>query len=103
MSRARREVQEGQIPRPFHDIVCAVMNDEILRCSSAVSNDLPTPAHACDFLGLKAGDRLCLCGARRKRTLEAGCTSKVVLAGKNELSLQLVPLEVRFAHDIDGL
>lgn len=100
--RARREMKEGQIPRRLHDIVCAVMTDETLRYSSAVSNNLSTPAPADDFPGLKVGGCGCLCGTRRKRALEAGCTPEFVLAGKHELMLKLVPLEVLFAHAIDA-
>ena len=83
-------------------IVCAVMTEEFLRYARSVGNDLSTPAPAYAFPGLKAGDRWCLCGARWKQALDAGCAPKVVLAGTNERMLQLVPLEVLLAHAIDA-
>jgi hypothetical protein len=91
----------GREDRGLH-IVCAVMTDEFLRYSRSVGNDLSTPAPDYGFPGLKAGDRWCLCGPRWKQALDAGCAPRVVLAGTNELMLQLVPLEVLFAHAIDA-
>ena len=91
----------GPQDRGLH-IVCAVMTDDFLRYSRSVGNDLSTPAPDFGFPGLKAGDRWCLCGARWKQALDAGCAPHVVLTGTNELMLQLVPLEVLFAHAIDA-
>jgi uncharacterized protein (DUF2237 family) len=45
-------------------VVCAVMTAEFLEFSRAVGNDLSTPRPEYGFVGLKPGDRWCLCAAR---------------------------------------
>ncbi|MBM4279285.1 MAG: DUF2237 domain-containing protein [Deltaproteobacteria bacterium] len=90
----------GPQDRGLH-IVCAVMTDEFLRYSRAVGNDLSTPAPQYGFAGLKPGDRWCLCGARWKQALDAGCAPQVILAATHEAMLQLVTLDALMAHAVD--
>jgi uncharacterized protein (DUF2237 family) len=82
-------------------VVCAVMTDAFLAYSRKVGNDLSTPRPEHGFAGLRAGDRWCLCGARWKQALEAGCAPHVVMAATHESMLELVPLDALMAHALD--
>ena len=74
-------------------IVCAVMTDEFLRFSMSRGNDLSTPRPEYRFLGLKAGDRWCLCLDRWREAEAAGCAPQVVLEATHQIALERVPLE----------
>ncbi len=82
--------------------VCAVMTDEFLAFSKKAGNDLSTSRPEFGFVGLKAGDRWCLCAPRWQEALEAGAAPKVVLKSTEEGALRhckLVDL-TRFAVDL---
>ena len=64
-------------------------------------NDLITPHPEFDFPGLKPGDRWCLCAARWREALEAGCAPKVVLRATHQRALEYVSLEDLKRHAID--
>jgi len=74
--------------------VCAVMTAEFLAFSKAAGNDLSTPAPESGFLGLKPGDRWCLCAPRWKEALDAGAAPQLVLESTHEETLAIVPLGV---------
>ncbi len=52
--------------------VCAVMTAEFLAFSKRQGNDLSTSRPEFGFVGLKPGDRWCLCAPRWQEALEAG-------------------------------
>jgi len=81
--------------------VCAVMTAEFLAFSRARGNDLSTPQPAYGFPGLRPGDRWCLCAARWREALEAGCAPKVHLQATHRRALASVALADLKAHAID--
>lgn len=78
--------------------VCAVMTEEFLVFSKKRGNDLSTPRPEYEFLGLKAGDRWCLCVTRWREAHEAQCAPQVVLAATHERALDVVDLQALQAH-----
>ena len=81
--------------------VCCLMTTEFLEFSLARGNDLSTPMPDFGFPGLKAGDRWCLCAARWREALQAGCAPRVVLTATHERTLDYVTLEDLKKHAID--
>jgi uncharacterized protein (DUF2237 family) len=84
-------------------VVCAQMTEPFLAFSREHGNDLSTPAPQLGFPGLKAGDRWCLCAARWKEALDAGCAPPVFLASTHERVLEYASFEdlSRFALDLN--
>lgn len=80
--------------------VCAIMTREFLAFTALRGNDLSTPRPAYDFPGLAPGDRWCLCAARWKEALDAGCAPPVVLEATHEAALRIVPLSTLQAHAV---
>ena len=80
--------------------VCVVVTDEFLAWSSYIGNDLSTPRPDLGFVGLKPGDRWCLCAARFFEAHDEGCAPRVVLAATHRRTLGLVPMKVLLAHAI---
>jgi uncharacterized protein (DUF2237 family) len=81
--------------------VCAQVTTEFLEYSKSKGNDLITPVPEYDFPGLKPGDRWCLCAARWREALEAGCAPRVVLRATHEGALNLVEMDDLKVHAID--
>lgn len=79
--------------------VCAQVTAEFLAFSAARGNDLSTPRPG--FPGLRPGDRWCLCAARWREALDAGCAPPVILACTNALAADLVAREDLLAHALD--
>jgi len=73
--------------------VCVRVTAEFLEFSKARGNDLSTPMPQYGFEGLKPGDQWCLCAARWKEALDAGCAPRVVLRATHEATLELVSLD----------
>ncbi|WP_116130986.1 DUF2237 family protein [Tropicimonas sp. IMCC34043] len=78
--------------------VCAVMTDEFLAYSKYVGNDLSTPRPEFHFMGLRAGDRWCLCASRFLQAHDEGCAPAVVLEATHLRTLEVVPLDVLREH-----
>ncbi|MCF8485812.1 MAG: DUF2237 domain-containing protein [Rhodobacteraceae bacterium] len=81
--------------------VCAVMTAEFLALSKYLGNDLSTPRPEYGFVGLKPGDRWCLCAARFMQAHEEGAAPKVKLAATHQRSLEIVPLEILQQYALD--
>lgn len=81
--------------------VCALMTQDFLEFSQARGNDLSTPMPDFGFPGLKPGDRWCLCAARWREALKAGCAPQVVLNATHERTLDYVSLEDLKKHAVD--
>lgn len=81
--------------------VCARVTREFLEYSRAQGNDLITPVPEFGFPGLKPGDRWCLCAARWREALQAGCAPKVILAATHHRALEVVSLDDLKAHAVD--
>jgi uncharacterized protein (DUF2237 family) len=78
--------------------VCALVTAEFLAFSRSRGNDLSTPVPEYGFPGLKPGDRWCLCAARWREALGAGCAPEVVLEATHERALEICRLEDLEAH-----
>lgn len=90
----------GTEDRGLHT-VCAVMTAEFLEFSASRGNDLSTPAPEYGFLGLKPGDRWCLCAMRWREAFEHGAAPRVVLSATNAKTLEVVHLEDLKRHAMD--
>jgi uncharacterized protein (DUF2237 family) len=82
--------------------VCATVTAEFLEYSKAAGNDLSTPRPEYGFVGLKPGDRWCVCAARWLQAAEAGYPCPVRLAATHERALDVVPLELLRTHASDS-
>jgi uncharacterized protein (DUF2237 family) len=80
--------------------VCAVMTAEFLAFSKYVGNDLSTPRPEYGFAGLKPGDRWCLCASRFLHAVDEGCAPLVVLAATHLRALDVIPMALLQAHDV---
>jgi uncharacterized protein (DUF2237 family) len=78
--------------------VCVRATAEFLAFSRSRGNDLSTPMPEYDFPGVKPGDRWCLCAARWREALLAGCAPEVILAATHEKTLEFVTLEQLKQH-----
>lgn len=80
--------------------VCIVATEEFLLFSKNVGNDLSTSIPEYSFVGVKPGDRWCLCATRWIEAYNANCAPKLVLAATNETLLKLISMDVliQFAY-----
>ena len=81
--------------------VCAQVTPEFLQYSKSQGNDLITPVPEFEFPGLKPVERWCLCAARWREAMEAGCAPKVALRATHERALRVVGIEELKSHAID--
>lgn len=82
-------------------VVCAEMTDEFLSYTRERGNDLSTPRPELGFVGLKVGDRWCLCADRWREAVAAGVAPPVVLDATEIHALDVIPLELLKAHALD--
>ncbi len=75
-------------------VVCAEVTQAFLDYTKAQGNDLETPNPMFNFVGLKAGDRWCLCASRWKEALDAGVAPPIDLAATHIAALKVVPLDI---------
>ena len=73
-------------------VICAKVTQEFLDFSVNAGNDLSTPRPQYRFVGLKAGDRWCLCARRWQQAFQAGVAPPVVLESTHERALDFVTL-----------
>jgi uncharacterized protein (DUF2237 family) len=81
--------------------VCAVMTAEFLLFSKSRGNDLSTPRPEYQFVGLKPGDRWCLCAPRWREAFDAGKAPLVVLGATHEGALEHCELDALKRHAVD--
>ena len=81
--------------------VCAIMTAEFLAYSKYVGNDLSTPRPEYGFAGLVPGDTWCLCAGRFLQAADEGCGPKVNLDATHKRALDIVPLQILQAHQIE--
>ena len=88
--------RDGWCKTDAHDagshVICAKVTQEFLDFSITVGNDLSTPRPQYRFVGLKAGDRWCLCARRWQEAFRAGIAPPVVLESTHERALDFVTL-----------
>ena len=73
--------------------VCAIVTDEFLLFSKKRGNDLTRDIPIYNFIGLKAGDKWCLCALRWVEACNNGCAPKLLLESTNIRTLDFVSLE----------
>jgi uncharacterized protein (DUF2237 family) len=74
-------------------VVCAKVTQAFLDFSVSRGNDLVTPRPEFRFVGLKAGDRWCLCARRWLEAFQAGVAPPVVLEATHRKALEIVTIE----------
>lgn len=74
--------------------ICAIMTNQFLQYSKSMGNDLITPRPEYNFLGLKEGDKWCLCASRWKEAHEANCAPHINASATSIYALEIVELEV---------
>ena len=79
-------------------VICARVTVDFLAFSLARGNDLITPRPEHRFVGLKPGDRWCLCANRWVEALQAGVAPPVVLASTHAKALAYVSLDELRQH-----
>jgi hypothetical protein len=79
-------------------VVCAKVTADFLAYSLAQGNDLMTPRPEYRFVGLKPGDRWCLCAERWREALLAGKAPPVHLQATHSRALDIVTLEQLQKH-----
>jgi uncharacterized protein (DUF2237 family) len=79
--------------------ICTQVTAEFLEFSRRRGNDLSTPRGG--FPGLKPGDRWCVCAARWKEALDAGCAPPVILAATHAEAVRVVPRDALLTHALD--
>lgn len=89
--------RDGCCKTDAHDhgshVICARVTQEFLVYSLQRGNDLMTPQPEFRFVGLKAGDRWCLCANRWKEALAAGVAPPVVLECTHAKALEFVSID----------
>ncbi len=73
--------------------VCVRVTDDFLAFSRSMGNDLSTPRPEFNFVGLKDGDKWCLCVLRWREALESGAAPRVILESCHESALNHVALK----------
>jgi uncharacterized protein (DUF2237 family) len=79
-------------------LVCVRATAEFLSFSKRMGNDLSTPVPEAGFVGLKPGDRWCVCAARWVEAFEAGCAPLVFLESTHEGMLEYASIDVLRKH-----
>lgn len=82
--------------------VCAVLTEAFLEFSASVGNDLSTPRPEFGFVGLRPGDRWCLCASRWAEALEAGKAPPVILEATHARTLEWVSRSELEAHRFEA-
>jgi len=89
--------RDGRCQTGPHDhglhVTCAELTDAFLDYSASQGNDLRTPRPEFSFLGLKAGDRWCLCCSRWIESYKAGLAPKIDLEATHIKMLEFVDLK----------
>ena len=80
--------------------ICAQMTEEFLAFSISQGNDLSTTRLEYGFVGLKAGDRWCICATRWLEASEAGFAPPVILEACHEKCLAIVTLADLKYHEL---
>ena len=80
--------------------VCAIVTDEFLLFSKKRGNDLTRDIPIYNFIGLKAGDKWCLCALRWVEACNNGCAPKLLLESTNIRTLDFVSIEKLLEYQV---
>jgi uncharacterized protein len=84
-------------------IICVKVTVGFLNQQMEAGNDLITPRPELRFVGLKPGDRWCVCALRWKQSLDAGHAPPVVLESTHASALRFVSLQQLQAHALEAV
>ena len=82
-------------------IVCAIINNDFLFFSKDRGNDLLTPVPEYGFIGLKEGDRWCLCADRWIEALKSDIAPKIVLEATHKKILDKIKFPVLKKYGVE--
>ena len=82
--------------------VCIIADEDFLNFSKSRGNDLSTPRPEYQFVGVKPGNRWCLCALRWVEAYEAGKAPFVVLEATNKDVLKNIPFELLLEYKYVG-
>ena len=78
--------------------VCVVVNQDFLKFSASVGNDLSTPMPEYGFPGLSPGDHWCLCASRWLQAYFDGMAPPVRMEATDIAALDLIRIDVLQQH-----
>ena len=81
-------------------VVCIQTTAEFLEFSRSRGNDLSTSRPG--FVGLRPGDRWCVCAARWQEAFDAGAAPPVFLAGTHESATEVCDRDALMQHALDA-
>ena len=81
--------------------ICVEVSGAFLNYSRSLGNDLMTPRPEFDFVGLKPGDRWCVCALRWLEAHEQQVAPPVFLHSTHKRALELVSLQLLRQHAAD--
>jgi uncharacterized protein (DUF2237 family) len=81
--------------------ICVEVSGAFLDYSRSIGNDLMTPRPEFGFVGLKPGDRWCVCALRWLEACENQVAPRVFLESTHKRALELVPLQLLQRHTAD--
>lgn len=81
--------------------ICVEVSGAFLDYSRSLGNDLMTPRPEFDFVGLKPGDRWCVCALRWLEAYEQHVAPPVFLHSTHKRALELVSLQLLRQHAAD--
>jgi uncharacterized protein len=84
-------------------VICVKVTVGFLNQQMEAGNDLITPRPELRFVGLKPGDRWCVCALRWKQSLDAGHAPPVVLESTHASALRFVSLQQLQAHALEAV
>ena len=81
-------------------VVAAIIDQKFLDYTKSKGNDLETPQPQYNFLGLKPGDRWCVCATRWNEALKAGVAPAIDLEATHEKALKYISIETLKKHKL---
>jgi uncharacterized protein (DUF2237 family) len=81
--------------------VCCQVTKQFLAFSKYLGNDLSTPRPEFGFVGLKEGDRWCLCVDRWLQAYEEDAAPHVILESTHKNAINTLPLDILMKMALD--
>lgn len=78
--------------------VCVIMTEKFLDFTKSKGNDLSSSRLDYGFLGLKSGDKWCLCASRWIEALHAGKATPIILEACHESLLEHISIKKLRKH-----
>ena len=82
-------------------IICSEVTDKFLNFSKSRGNDLSTAVPEYNFVGLKEGDRWCLCADRWLEALQFNMAPKILLESTHGKMLEKIDFNILKKYSIE--